>query len=130
MVPTAIRGVRGVIHPQVVGVDDGETWAHERSIRSSIRADLRLLSDTIGVSKRMHQVQGAITGHLRASGEPVRESALYERVSADGVDVTGEDFIAVLLRLEVEGHLRIDAARDDRVAVSAPLEQRYWRITE
>lgn len=81
-------------------------------------------------SERLREVEEAITRHLRASGEPVREAFLYERVRADGVDVSGEDFIGVLLRLEVEGHLRVDPLRDDRRADPDPFEPRYWRVTE
>jgi hypothetical protein len=45
------------------------------------------------------QVEEAVSRHLRASGEPVREAFLYERVRGDGIDVSGEAFIGVLLTL-------------------------------
>jgi hypothetical protein len=81
-------------------------------------------------NERMRAVEEAITRHLRASGEPVREAFLYERVREDGVEVSGDDFIAVLLRLEVGGHLRVDPVHDDRAADPEPFAPRYWRITE
>jgi hypothetical protein len=79
---------------------------------------------------RRHQVEAAILHHLRASGEPVREAFLYERVRGDGVDVSGNDFIEVLLRLEVERHVHVDPVRDDRQNDPAPFQPRYWRVTE
>jgi hypothetical protein len=79
---------------------------------------------------RLRQVEEAITRHLRASGEPVREAFLYERVRADGIDVSGDAFIAVLVRLEVEGHLHVDPVHDDRPSDPEPFEPRYWRVTE
>lgn len=78
---------------------------------------------------RAQQVEAGITTHLRASGEPVREVFLYERVRADGVDVSGEDFIAVLLRLETEGHVHMDPVHDER-RDPPPFEPRFWRIVD
>jgi len=57
----------------------------------------------------------------------LRESFLYERVRSDGVDISGDDFIAVLLRLQVEGHVRMDPVHDE-VHDPAPFEPRFWRI--
>jgi hypothetical protein len=81
-------------------------------------------------NERLHQVEASIVDHLRASGEPVREAFLYERVRRDGVDISGDEFIAVLLRLEVEGHLRVDPVHDDVRSDPEPFEPRYWRIME
>jgi hypothetical protein len=81
-------------------------------------------------SERLNQVERAITRHLRASGEPVREAFLYERVRGDGVEVSGDEFIAVLVRLEVEGHLRVDPVHDDQHTDPEPFEPRYWRVME
>lgn len=77
----------------------------------------------------VERVEAGITKHLRASGEPVREAFLYERVRADGVDVSGAEFITVLLRLEVEGHLHMDPVHDER-RDPAPFEPRFWRIVD
>lgn len=77
----------------------------------------------------VQQVEAGITTHLRASGEPVREAFLYERVRADGVDVTGEEFIAILLRLETEGHVHMDPVHDER-RDPEPFEPRFWRIVD
>ncbi|MFM8826392.1 MAG: hypothetical protein ACKORG_06785 [Actinomycetota bacterium] len=78
---------------------------------------------------RSDEVQAAIERHLRASGEPVREAFLYERVRSDGVDIGGDDFIALLLRLEVQGHMHMDPVHDE-VRDPAPFEPRFWRIIE
>ncbi|MBM3665674.1 MAG: hypothetical protein FJW92_07770 [Actinobacteria bacterium] len=76
-----------------------------------------------------HEVEAAIERRLRASGEPVREAFLYERVRADGVAVSPEDFVAVLVRLEVEGHVRIDPVHDE-VRDPEPFAPRFWRIID
>lgn len=81
-------------------------------------------------NERLHRVEASIVDHLRASGEPVREAFLYERVRGDGVNLSGDEFIAVLLRLEIEGHLRVDPVHDDRQVDPEPFEPRYWRVTE
>ncbi|MGA0068607.1 MAG: hypothetical protein ACO3PB_04020 [Miltoncostaeaceae bacterium] len=80
-------------------------------------------------TKRRHEIEAAIERHLRASGEPVREAFLYERVSADGIDVAPDDFIAALVRLEVEGRLHVDPVHDE-VRDSDPFAPRFWRIIE
>jgi hypothetical protein len=80
-------------------------------------------------TERSDEVQAAIERHLRASGEPVREAFLYERVRSDGVDIGGDDFIALLLRLEVQGHVHMDPVHDE-VRDPAPFEPRFWRIIE
>lgn len=75
------------------------------------------------------RVEAGITAHLRAAGEPVREAFLYERVRGDGVDVPGEEFIAVLLRMETEGHIHMDPVHDERPD-PAPFAPRFWRIVD
>lgn len=80
-------------------------------------------------TERRHEVEAAIERHLRASGEPVRESFLYERVRADDIDVTGDDFVTVLMRLEVEGHVHMDPVHDE-MRDPAPFAPRFWRIIE
>lgn len=72
-------------------------------------------------------IRGAVMRHLRASGEPVREAVLYERIAAEGVHADGTDVIAVLMRLEVEGHVHVDPARDE-VRDPAPFQPRFWRV--
>lgn len=79
--------------------------------------------------ERVNQIEHAALAHLRAAGEPVREAFLYERVRADGVQVAGDDFIAVMMRLEVEGHVHVDPARD-QVRDPAPFQPRFWRVIE
>lgn len=79
------------------------------------------------MADRVNQIEDAVLRHLRASGEPVREAFLFERVRADGVDVDGEGFIAVLMRMEVEGHVHVDPARDE-VRDPAPFQPRFWRV--
>ncbi len=72
-------------------------------------------------------LHAAITEHLRASGEPVREAYLYERVGGESAG-SPEHFVDALLRLEVEGHVHLDSARDDSIRDPAPFQPRYWRI--
>lgn len=80
-------------------------------------------------TERRHEIEAAIEQHLRASGEPVREAFLYERVRADGIDMPGQEFIDVLMRLEVEGHVHMDPVHDE-LRDPAPFEPRFWRIIE
>ena len=72
-------------------------------------------------------LHAVIIKHLRASGEPVREAYLYERVGPQSSG-SPEHFVDALLRLEVEGHVHLDPARDDSVHDPAPFQPRYWRI--
>ncbi len=65
--------------------------------------------------------------HLRASGEPVREAYLYERVGGESVG-SPEHFVDALLRLKVEGHIHLDPAGDDSLDDPDPFQPRYWRI--
>ncbi|MBL6634106.1 MAG: hypothetical protein ISP32_06940 [Thermoleophilia bacterium] len=81
------------------------------------------------MADRVNQIEDAVLRHLRASGEPVREAFLFERVRADGVDVDGEAFIAVLMRMEVEGHVHVDPARDE-VRDPQPFQPRFWRVIQ
>ena len=78
---------------------------------------------------RVNHIEDAVLRHLRAAGEPVREAFLFERVRADGVGVDGEGFIAVLMRMEVEGHVHVDPARDE-VRDPTPFQPRFWRVIE
>ncbi len=80
-------------------------------------------------TERRHEIEAAIERHLRASGEPVREAFLFERVKADGIDVAPDDFVAVLVRLEVEGHVHMDPVHDE-VRDPEPFAPRFWRIIE
>lgn len=80
-------------------------------------------------TERRHEIEAAIERHLRASGEPVREAFLYERVKGDGIDVAPDDFVAVLVRLEVEGHVHMDPVHDE-VRDPEPFAPRFWRIIE
>ncbi len=81
------------------------------------------------MADRVNQIEDAVLRHLRASGEPVREAFLFERVRADGVDVDGDGFIAVLMRMEVEGHVHVDPARDE-VRDPVPFQPRFWRVIQ
>ena len=81
------------------------------------------------MADRVNQIEDAVLRHLRASGEPVREAFLFERVRADGVDVDGEAFTAVLMRMEVEGHVHVDPARDE-VRDPQPFQPRFWRVIQ
>lgn len=81
------------------------------------------------MADRVNQIEDAVLRHLRASGEPVREAFLFERVRADGMDVDGDGFIAVLMRMEVEGHVHVDPARDE-VHDPAPFQPRFWRVIQ
>ncbi len=72
-------------------------------------------------------LHAVITKHLRASGEPVREAYLYERVGAQAAG-SPEHFVRALLSLEIEGHVQLDPARDDSIDDPAPFQPRYWRI--
>jgi hypothetical protein len=72
-------------------------------------------------------LHAVIIEHLRASGEPVREAHLYERVGADAAG-SPQHFVDALLRLEVEGHLHLDPARDDSIHDPDPFQPRYWRV--
>ena len=65
---------------------------------------------------------------LHDSGEPVREAALYERVTARGVVAEPEAFVGVLERLAAEGHLRISFERDSTVRDPEPFEPRFWSV--
>lgn len=81
-------------------------------------------------SELLRRTEASIIAHLRASGEPVREAFLFERVRADVPDIDGPQFLTVLVRLEVEGTVRVDPVHDDRPADPEPFEPRYWRVTE
>jgi hypothetical protein len=78
-------------------------------------------------AEQQKSIENAVMRHLRASGEPVREAFLYERVRADGVDADGAEFVAVLMRMEVKGHIHVDTARDE-VRDPAPFQPRFWRV--
>jgi hypothetical protein len=65
---------------------------------------------------------------LRDSGEPVREAALYERVTARGVEVAPPAFVAVLERLATEGHVRVSFEHDSTVRDPEPFEPRFWSL--
>lgn len=70
-------------------------------------------------------LHATILEHLRASGEPVREAFLYERIG--GADAaTPDHFIAALVRLEVEGHVHVDPVHD-QFKDPAPFQPRFWR---
>jgi hypothetical protein len=75
------------------------------------------------------QAAAAALRHLRASGEPVREAFLYERVRSDGIGIGGRDFINVLMRLETQGHVHVDPVHDER-SDPEPFAPRFWRVTE
>jgi len=76
----------------------------------------------------MSSIDAVTLAALRESGEPVRESALYERVAARGVEVEPTAFIGVLERLAAEGHLRVSFERDSTVRDPEPFEARFWSV--
>lgn len=69
-----------------------------------------------------------ILEHLRASGEPVREAFLYERVGG-AATCAPQHFIDALVRLEVEGHVHVDPVHD-AFKDPEPFQPRFWRNTD
>ena len=69
-----------------------------------------------------------IESHLRAANEPVREVALYDRVSRERPDVTPEALISTLERLAAEGRLHVAVEHDLPARDAAPFAARYWRL--
>lgn len=63
---------------------------------------------------------------LREAGEPVREAVLYERVTARGIDVVPDAFIAALERLATDGRLRVSFEHDSTARDPEPFEARFW----
>ncbi len=63
---------------------------------------------------------------LREAGEPVREAVLYERLTARGVDVAPDAFIATLERLATGGRLRVSFEHDSTARDPEPFEPRFW----
>lgn len=74
------------------------------------------------------ELHAKIIEHLRASGEPVREAFLYERVGGPGASSPGH-FIDALMRLEVEGHIHMDPVHDER-RDPPPFQPRFWRVID
>ena len=74
------------------------------------------------------QLHALITDHLRASGEPVREAFLFERIGG-AATCTPEHFQDALLRLEVEGHVHMDPVHDEH-RDPAPFQPRFWRVID
>ena len=79
-------------------------------------------------TERRDDIEAAIVQHLRASDEPVREAYLYERVNGDGLGTDPAEFLAALMRLETEGHVHLDPARDDTQHDPEPFQPRFWRV--
>jgi hypothetical protein len=74
-------------------------------------------------------VATSVMQHLRASGEPVRESVLYERVARDtAATPTPEEFLARLEHLMVQGHLAVTVEHDMPVRDPEPFGPRYYRL--
>ena len=67
---------------------------------------------------------------LRAAGEPVRESVLYERVEARGADASPARFLAALERLAELGHVHVAFDRELPVHDPEPFQARSWRVVE
>ncbi len=77
----------------------------------------------MSVDEALHAV---IVEHLRASGEPVREAFLYERIGGASAS-TPEHFMDGLIALEVEGRVHVHPVHDE-VEDPAPFQPRFWRI--
>jgi hypothetical protein len=63
---------------------------------------------------------------LRAAGEPLRESVLYERVRDRRDDVDPELLLAVLGGLATTGHLHVALEHDMPGRDPAPFQARFW----
>jgi len=69
--------------------------------------------------------------HLRASHEPLREFALYDRVAADaGGTVSPSDFVDAMERLMTAGRVHVIADRDPFRRDPEPFQPRYYRVVE
>lgn len=71
----------------------------------------------------------AILTHLRASGAPVREAFLFERVAPDVArSLTPAHFVHALTWLETQGRVHRVPGGADGPADSPPFQPRFWRI--
>ena len=75
-----------------------------------------------------HAAEATVLERLRAAGEPVRESVLYERVRSRHPDLEPEPFIAVLERLAALGRLHVAVDHDRAGRDPAPFQPRFWRV--
>jgi hypothetical protein len=73
-------------------------------------------------------VEASVLELLRASGEPVRESVLYERVRSRLDDVDPELLLAVLERLATLGRLHVTIEHDLPGRDPAPFQPRFWHV--
>jgi hypothetical protein len=74
-------------------------------------------------------VASSVMQHLRASGTPVRESVLYERVVRDAPSAPSPDeFLARLEHLMVEGHVGVTVEHDMPGHDPEPFGPRYYRL--
>ena len=72
----------------------------------------------------------SVVESLRRAREPVRESALYERVREQHAGLTPQAFLAALERLGTEGLLHVAVEHDRRADDPPPFQPRYWRVVE
>ena len=73
-------------------------------------------------------VEASVMAALRAAGEPVRESVLYERVRDRRGDVDPELLLAVLERLATTGHLHVVIENELPGRDPPPFQPRYWHV--
>lgn len=72
-----------------------------------------------------------VLGHLRASHEPIREFALYDRVAADvDAHVAPEVFVETMERLMTGGRVHVTFDRDSSQRDPEPFSPRYYRVME
>ncbi len=83
-----------------------------------------------GASRHDAELRDAIVAALRSANEPVREAALYERVSARISESASEEhFLDTAAHLAVEGHLTIVLDQEDTgLRDAAPFGARFYRL--
>jgi len=76
-------------------------------------------------------IERSVLDHLRASHEPLREFALYDRVATDlGDAISPDTFVSSMERLMTSGRVHVIADRDPMRADPAPFQPRYYRVVE
>lgn len=80
------------------------------------------------MADREDAVAHAAEGHLRHSGEPVREAVLFERVRGDVPDLAPEELLGALEGLAARGRLHVTVEHDWPARDPEPFEPRFWRV--
>lgn len=73
-------------------------------------------------------LDGLVLDALRAAGQPVRESVLFERITARGADATPTRFLAALERLAELGHVHVAFDSELPPHDPEPFQARAWRV--